>query len=100
MDGALDDALEAGRRLGVGHRLVDGEAAELFVEEGLEGVAQLVDIDVAGAQHRHRVLILGERQQEMLEGGQLMLATVGMGEGPVQCLFESFRQHLRSFPTA
>ena len=59
-DGAMNDALEAGGRLGVVMRF-DHEAGELVVEIFGELAAQQVDIDIAGAHHRRCVAIVEQR---------------------------------------
>ena len=85
--GALQHALKARGRLGV--VLVRGdEIAEFVVDIGQHLAAQPVEIDAAGAQHRYRVLILGQRQQQMFEGGVFVPPLIGMGERPMQRLFE------------
>ena len=64
-DGAMDDALEAGGRLGVVMR-IEHEARKLVIEISGELVPQQVDIDVAGAHHRRCVAIVEQRQEQML----------------------------------
>ena len=44
--------------------------------------------DTAGTHHRHRILVLGEGQQQMFERGVLVAALGGQGQSPVQRLFE------------
>ncbi len=85
--GALQHALEARGRLGilavVGHQIVE------FVVDIAEHVAaQPVEIDAAGPQYGNGVLVLGQRQQQMLEGGVFVPPLVGVGQGPVQRLFQ------------
>lgn len=86
--GAVQHALEAGGRLRLDAAAVDHQAAQLVVEELLEVAAQHVDVDAARAQHRQAVLVLGQREQQVLERGVLVLALVGAGQRPVQALFE------------
>ena len=85
--GALDHALEAGGGLGV-DRALDGEAGELVVEEVHQARAQPLDLDRAGLEHGQRVLVLGQRHQQMLEGGVLVLPGVGQRQRPPQRLLE------------
>ena len=89
--GALDHALEAGGRLGVlgavGHQVV-----ELGVEIGDEAAAQRLEIDVAGPHHRGGVLIVDQRQQQMLERRVFVVPLVGERERAVQRLFETARE--------
>ena len=93
VDGALDDALETRRGLGAAFAFLGGGDARLFVEELGEGGAQRVDIDAARAHYGERILILGERQQEVFEGGELVLPFVGQRERAMQRLLECLRQH-------
>ena len=91
-DGALDHALKARRGLGLGRfRPVQGN--EFGFDEFGQIPAQLVQVDAAGAEHGHRVLVVGEGQQQVLEGGVLVPALGGQGQGPVQGLLEIARQH-------
>ena len=74
--GALDDALEAGGRLGVDHAL-DREAGQVVVEEVVQAGAQAIELDRAGLEHRHRVLVVDQRHEQMLEGRVLVLTGIG-----------------------
>ncbi len=85
--GALQDPLEARRRLGV--LVMVGDQVGQFVIDIVEDVApQPVEIDATGAQDGDRVLILRQRQQQMLERRILVAALIGMCESPMQRLFE------------
>ena len=85
--GALQHALEARGRLGV-LGVAGDEVAELVVDIGEDLAAQPVEIDAAGAQHRDRILVLGQGQQQVLERGVFVAPLIGVGEGPMQGLFE------------
>ena len=85
--GALQHALEARGRLGV-LGVAGDQVAELVVDIGDDLAAQLVEVDAAGAQHGDRILVLGQRQQQMLERGVFVPALIGVGEGPVQRFLE------------
>ena len=85
--GALQHALKARGRLGV-VLVRRNKVAELVVDIGQHLAAQPFEIDAAGAQHRHRILIFGQRQQQMLEGGVFVAPVIGIGERPVQRFFE------------
>ena len=85
--GALHDALEAGGRLRIA-RPVGGQAGQVLVEELGQVGAQLVEIDAAGAQHGGCVGVVGQAEQQMLQGGVFVPALAGEGQGAVQRLFE------------
>ena len=85
--GALQHALEARGRLGV-VAVVGDEVGQLVVDIGQDLAAQPVEIDAAGAQHRDRVLVLGQRQQQVLERGIFVPPLVGVGQRPMQRFFE------------
>ena len=90
-DGALDDALEAGGRLGVFGPVGD-EIVEFGFEISDQTAAQLVQIDVAGPHHRRRILIFDQRKQEMFERGVFVVALIGERQGPVERLFKTARE--------
>jgi hypothetical protein len=84
---ALQYTLKARRRLCVG--TVGGdEVAELTIDMVQDIAPQSVEINAAGAQHCDRVLILGQREQQVFERGIFVPARVGIGESPMQRLFE------------
>ena len=60
----LHHALEAVRRLGL-LLAVDDQVLELGIEIVDDGLAQPVEIDPAGAQHRRRIDVVDQRQQQM-----------------------------------
>ena len=55
---ALDHPLEAGGRRRLGSLDVGDQRVELLVEEGDDGLAQLVEIDAAGLHHPGRVRLV------------------------------------------
>ena len=85
--GALQHALDAGGRLGV-LGVSGNQVAELIVDIGQDLAAQPVEIDAARAQDRDGVLVLGQRQQQMLERGVFVTPLIGVGESPMQRLFQ------------
>ncbi len=85
--GALHHTLEAGGGLGL-RGAVRGQAGEVLVEELGQVLAELVEIDAAGAQHGGRIAVIGQAEQQVLKGGVFVTAVAGEGEGPVQCLLE------------
>src|SRR5215467_14581792 len=90
-DGALDDALETGRRLGVLVAFAD-QVLELGFEIRRQAAAQLVEIDVAGAHDGGRILIVEQCQQQVFQRGVFMVPLVGQRQRAVQGLFEAARK--------
>src|SRR5580704_3107528 len=88
---ALDDALEARGWLGI-LRSVGDEIVQLGFEIRDEAPAQLFQVHIARPHHGGRILILDQRQQEMLERGVLMMPLVGESKRPVKRLFEATRK--------
>ena len=88
---ALDHALESGGGLGI-LAAVGDQIVKLVVEILDEIAAQLVEIDIAGAHHRGRVLVVDQREQQMFKGRVFVVALVGDGEGAVEGLFETARK--------
>ena len=86
---ALDHPVETGRRLGVlveiGHQI-----GEFVVDIVDKRVAQAVEIDVAGAHDGDRVLVLGQRQQQVLKRRIFLVAFVGQGQRRVKHFFKAF----------
>ena len=80
--GALDDALEAGGRLGI-LAAVGDQVFELGFDVGDEVAPQLVEIDVAGAHDRGRILVVDQRQQQVLERGVFVVTLIGERQGPM-----------------
>ena len=96
-DGALDDALEAGGRLGI--LVVAGdEVVELGVDIGENGVLQLIEIDIAGAHDGGRLGVVDQRQQQMLERRIFVMAFVGECQRLMQRLFQALGESRHSKP--
>ena len=66
---------------------------QLVVEEVHQAGPQPLDLDRAGLEHGHRVLVLGQRHQQMLEGRVFVLTGIGQRQRPAQGLLECSRQH-------
>ena len=99
---ALNDTLEAIGRLGL-LLTVDNQVFEFGVEILDDGLAQRVEVDAAGAQHRRRVDVVDQRQQQVLERRIFVTALIGEGERPAKGLFEragenGHRAPFTSFP--
>ena len=95
--GTLDDALEPSGRLGLAGIVAD-QAGELAVDIFGQVAAQPLDIDVAGAHDGDGVLVVGQRQQQMLERRIFMMPLVGDGERPVERLLETAREGWHQIP--
>ncbi len=85
--GALHDALEPGRGLGIA-RTIGGKAGQVLLKELPEIGPQLVEVDAAGPQHRRGVGIVRQPQEQMLERRILVVAIAGERQGAMQRLFE------------
>ena len=85
--GALQHPLESRRRLGILDPTGD-QIGKFVVEIGGQLGAQFLDVDTAGPHHRHRILIFGQGQQQMLQRGVFVTPFIGVGEGPVKGLLE------------
>ena len=85
--GALDDALEAGGRLGVLAALGD-EVFELLIDIFDEVFVSTSRSTDAGAHDGGGVLVVDQAQQQMFERRIFVVALVGDGESPMERLFE------------
>jgi hypothetical protein len=93
MDGrALDHALEACRGQRLARRLGD-DALQAIIDESLEIVAQPIDIDPARLEDGRGVIVLGHRQQQMLEGGVFVTALASQRKCAMEGLLEVLGQH-------
>ena len=97
-DRALDHALEAGRRLGVPAPVGD-QVGEFGVDVLDEVAAQHIEIDIAGAHHRRRVLVLDQGEQEVLERGIFVPALIGGGERSMEGLVRGCGKSLAMSPS-
>ena len=97
--GALDDALEAGRRLGV-LAAVGDEIVEFVIDVFAQILAQHVEIDRTGAHHGGGVGIVDQTQQQMLERRIFVMPLIGDGERAVKRLFEIAREGRHEAPTS
>ena len=87
-DGALDDALEACGGLRILVR-AGGEIGELGLDVFDEVPAQHVEIDVAGPHHGGGVIVVDQREQQVLERRIFLVTFAGEGERLVKGLFET-----------
>ena len=91
-DRALDHALEALRGLRVRVRM-RGQARRVLVDEVGEDAAQLLEVDAAGLQHFRRRRVVQHREQQVLDGDELVLLLPGLDEGHVEGDFQFLRNH-------
>ena len=91
----LNDALEAVGRLGL-LLTFDNEVFEFRVEVLNDRLAQRVEVDAASAQHRRRVDVVDQRQQQMLERRIFMTALVGERQAPDEGSFRARGRKLAS----
>ena len=89
---ALHHALETRGRQRFARSLGD-DALQPVIDEGFEIMAQAIDIDAAGLEHRGRILVLRHRQQQVLERGVFVPALARQGESSVEGLLEVLGQH-------
>jgi hypothetical protein len=64
------------------------EVGELIVNVVQYFATQAIHLDAARAQYGNRILILGKREQQMFERGIFVPTLIGLGESPMQRLFE------------
>ena len=95
--GALDHALETGGRLRLS-RPVGDKAGEVLVEEFRQVALQLLGIHAAGAEHGGRIRVVGQGEQQVLEGGVFVATLIRQSEGPVERLLEVAGQHAGDAP--
>ncbi len=91
-DGALDDALETERRLGVDVVLA-GNRRRVFVDEIGQILAQRLGLGAAGAQRLGRRRIIDQRQQQVLDGDELVTLLPCFDKSHVQADFEFLGNH-------
>jgi hypothetical protein len=80
---ALDHALKAGGRLRIFARL-DDKVLEFAVEILDQIALQFLDIDVAGAHDRRRVLVVEQCKQQMFERRIFVMAFIGLRQCAMQ----------------
>ncbi len=83
----LHHALEAGGGLRIASP-VGRQACQVLVEKLRQIAAQLVQIDPTGTQHRRRIRVVRQAEQQVLQRRIFMSALTGERKGAVQRLFE------------
>ena len=77
---------------------VGDQVGELGVDVFDEVAAQHLEIDVAGAHDRRRVLVVDQGEQQVLERGVFVPPLAGEGEGAMEGLFEAARKARQGGP--
>ena len=91
-DGALDHALETLRRLRV--RIgMSSEPGRVLIDEIGENAAQLVEIDAARFQHFGRRRVVQHREQQVLDGDELVLLLSRFDKSHVEGDFQFLGNH-------
>ena len=86
--GALDDALEPGRGLGILPAVRD-QVGQLGVDILDQIALQRLEIDVAGPHHRGGVLIVDQGEEEVFESGVFVPPLAGERQGAMESLFKA-----------
>src|ERR1700674_575189 len=90
-DRSLDDALEPGRWLGI-LVAVAHQVLELAFEIGREAASKLIEVHVACPHDRGSILVIKQREQQMLQRGIFVVPLIGQRQGAVQGLFKVARK--------
>ncbi len=85
-DGALDDALETQRRLGV-HIVGSGDLRGVVLDEVGQRLAQIIHIGRTGTQHFGSAGVVKQCKQQMFHGDELMALLARFHKGHVQADF-------------
>ena len=96
-NGALDHALEARGRLGI-VRPVGDQIFKLGLEIIDETVAQLVEIDAAGAHNGGRIQVIDQRQQKVFKRRILVVTLICNRQRSMQGLFKALGKSRHSRP--
>ncbi len=96
--GAMNDALEACRRLGITVR-IKHQPRQLIVDVARKLVAQQIEIDIAGAHHRRRVAVVDQGQEQMLQRRIFVAALIGILQSAPESLLERSRKRSHLDPT-
>ena len=89
---ALEYALKAGGGLGI-VRAGDRQVGQLGIDIVGNVLAELCDVDAAGAHDGDGILVFGQREKEMLERCIFVPAGIGLSKGLTERLLEISREH-------
>jgi hypothetical protein len=95
-DGALDDALETQRRLGI-HIVRTRHLRRVVLDEIGQRLSQVVDVGRARTQHLGGARVVQQGEQQVLDGDEFMSLLPGLDEGHVQADFKFLGNHAISF---
>lgn len=88
-DGALDDALEAG--CGFGILVITGDEVSQFIVDVIaDGLAQRVEIDIAGSHNGGGIRVVDQRQKQVFERRIFVVTLIRKGQCLVQRLLETW----------
>ena len=85
-DGALDHALKTQRRLGI-DIVGTSNLRRVVFNEVAEGLAQVVHVGGAGAQHLGGTRVVKQGQQQVLHGDELVALLTRFDKGHMQADF-------------
>ena len=94
-DRALDHALETQRRLGV-DLFGAAHGGRVFLDESGQALAQVIDVGRAGLEHLGSRGVVQQREQQMLDGDELVTLLARLDECHVQADFQFLRNHAAS----
>jgi hypothetical protein len=94
-DRALDHALEAERGLRV-DLFAAADGGRVFLDEGRQALAQVVDVGRTGAQHFGGRRVVEQRHQQVLDGDEFMPLLARFDKRHVQADFQFLRNHAAS----
>ena len=87
-NGALDNPLEASRGLGLQH-FIRNQVGQFRVDVSHKIGAQLIHIHIAGAHDGHRILVFNQRQKQMFERRELVVALIGVSQSAMEGLLKA-----------
>jgi hypothetical protein len=84
----LDHPLERRRRHRLGAVDLGDQRRQVVVDEGDEGLAELIEVDASGLHHLCRVRLVDEREQKVLQRGKFVAARIGKRQRGMDRLLE------------
>ena len=96
--GPLHDALEARRGLGV-FAVFDHQRDQFFIDIFDEGLAECIDVDIAGLHHLAGVGIVEQSEQQVLQSRVFVMPVAREFDGAMKSLFQAPRQRWHRIAT-